>query len=147
MLPELDDAAQQLVPATHTLGLIFILNCKAGAVPLSQPHAVRTFCDQCRRMLNDCDPAQVHLVPGQFVAVCTKFAAAAIAGPPRAVAAIATIWLSSARVAYGFGWESSWLSPSIGEATTRIMSAPLSAMSIGPEADTLASVNTSVKEC
>ena len=79
MLPELDDAAQQLVPATHTLGLIFILNCKAGAVPLSQPHAVRTFCDQCRRMLNDCDPAQVHLVPGQFVAVCTKFAAAAIA--------------------------------------------------------------------
>ena len=54
-----------------------------------------------------------------------------------AVAAIATIWLSSARVAYGFGWESSWLSPSIGEATTRIMSAPLSAMSIGPEADTL----------
>ena len=54
-----------------------------------------------------------------------------------AVAAIATIWLSSARVAYGFGWESSWLSPSIGEATTRIMSAPLSAMSIGPETDTL----------
>lgn len=54
-----------------------------------------------------------------------------------AVAAIATIWLSSARVAYGFGWESSWLSPSIGEAATRFMSAPLSAMSIGPEGDGL----------
>ena len=54
-----------------------------------------------------------------------------------AVAGIATIWLSSARVAYGFGWESSWLSPSIGEAATRIMSAPLSALSIGPGTDAL----------
>jgi len=79
MLPELDDAVQSLNPPTHTLGLVFILNCKAGAVPLSQPQAVRTFCDQCRRMLQGCDPHQVHLVPSQFVAVCCKFTAAAIA--------------------------------------------------------------------
>jgi hypothetical protein len=88
MLPELDDAVQSLNPPTHTLGLVFILcapraslpfrtsqvrlgddlvrrNCKAGAVPLSQPQAVRTFCDQCRRMLQGCDPHQVHLVPSQ----------------------------------------------------------------------------------
>jgi len=30
-------------------------------------------------MLSGCDPQQVHLVPSQFVTVCTKFAAAAIA--------------------------------------------------------------------
>ena len=101
MLPELDDVATALEPATHTLGLIFILcvprgatrfwprppltvqycpcrrSCKAGAVPLSQPHAARTFCEQCRRMLLSCDPQQVHLVPSQFVSVCTKFTAAA----------------------------------------------------------------------
>ena len=48
-------------------------------MPLSQPHAVHGFCDQCRRMLQGCDPLQVQLVPSQFVAVCTRFAAAAIA--------------------------------------------------------------------
>ena len=48
-------------------------------MPLSQPQAVRTFCEQCRRMLLSCDPQQVHLVPSQFVTVCTKFTAAAIA--------------------------------------------------------------------
>ena len=30
-------------------------------------------------MLLSCDPQQVHLVPSQFVTVCTKFTAAAIA--------------------------------------------------------------------
>ena len=65
MLPELDDVANALVPATHTLGLIFILSCKAAAVPLSQPQAARTFCEQCRRVLDGCDPQQVQLVPAQ----------------------------------------------------------------------------------
>lgn len=57
------------------------------------------------------------------------------------VLAIAAIWLSTARVAYGFGWESSWLSPSIGQAITSLLSAPLSALSIGPEVESLVPVD------
>ena len=34
-LPEVDGAIDALDPALHTLGLVFILNCKAAAVPLS----------------------------------------------------------------------------------------------------------------
>ena len=41
------------------------------------------------------------------------------------IAAIGTIWLSTARVAYGFGWESSWLSPSLGRSVTRAAAAPI----------------------
>ena len=79
MLPELDGAMQALTPAAHTLGLVFILHYKAAAVPLSQPQAVHVFMGQCRRMLLGCDPQQVQMVPSQFVAVCTKFTASAIA--------------------------------------------------------------------
>ena len=55
-------------------------------------------------------------------------------------AAILAIWMSTARVAYGFGWESSWLSPAIGEATTRAVAAPLSMLPAGVDADQLAPV-------
>ena len=44
------------------------------------------------------------------------------------IAAIGTIWLSTARVAYGFGWESSWLSPSLGRSVTRAAVAPIEAV-------------------
>ena len=44
------------------------------------------------------------------------------------LAAIGTIWLSTARVAYGFGWESSWLSPSLGRSVTRTAAAPIQAI-------------------
>ena len=40
-------------------------NCKAAAVPLSQPQAVQLFIGQVRRMLLGCDPAQVQMVPSQ----------------------------------------------------------------------------------
>merc|ERR1712216_505053 len=65
MLPQLDDAMQELTPSMHTLGLIFILNCKAAALPLSQPQAVHVFLDQFRRTLLGCDPQQVQMVPSQ----------------------------------------------------------------------------------
>ncbi|MEE2894122.1 MAG: DUF2868 domain-containing protein, partial [Planctomycetota bacterium] len=55
-------------------------------------------------------------------------------------AAILAIWMSTARVAYGFGWESSWLSPAIGEATTRAVAAPLSMLPAGVDAHQLAPV-------
>ncbi|MCP4836968.1 MAG: DUF2868 domain-containing protein [Phycisphaera sp.] len=55
--------------------------------------------------------------------------------------AIAAIWLSTARVAYGFGWESSWLSPSIGRTATSVLSAPISVLSLGPDVDSLVPVD------
>lgn len=42
-----------------------------------------------------------------------------------ALAAILAIWFATARVAYGFGWESSWLPPEIGEAVVEITAAPI----------------------
>ena len=78
-MPQLDDAAQALTPAQHTLGLVFILNKKAAAVPLSNAAAVQIFIMQCRRTLLGCDPAQVQLVPSQFVTLCMKFSAACLA--------------------------------------------------------------------
>lgn len=87
-MPQLDDAAQALQPSLHTLGLVFILNVKGSAVPLSNPAAVQIFVSQCRRLLLGCDPQQVQMVPSQFVAVCTKFSAACLAAPRQALAAI-----------------------------------------------------------
>lgn len=77
-MPQLDDLLPSLDPALHTLGLVFILHCKATAVPLSNAQAVSIFLAQCRRMLLGCDPVQVRMVPAQFVAVCMKFSTAAI---------------------------------------------------------------------
>ena len=42
-MPYLDEAALALNPTAHTLGLIFILNCKGMAMPLSDPAAVGLF--------------------------------------------------------------------------------------------------------
>jgi len=78
-MPQLDNLLPVLNPAVHTLGMVYILSCKAAGVPLSNFQAVHIFLRQCRRMLLGCDPVQVQLVPSQFVAVCTKFSAAAIA--------------------------------------------------------------------
>ena len=58
-MPYLDEAALALNPTAHTLGLIFILNCKGMAMPLSDPTAVGLFIEQCRRMLLGLDPEQV----------------------------------------------------------------------------------------
>ena len=79
-MPQLDDASQALTPHLHTLGLVYILNVKGSAVPLSNAAAVTMFIAQCRRLLLGCDPAQAQMVPAQFVAVCTKFSAACLAG-------------------------------------------------------------------
>lgn len=49
-----------------------------------------------------------------------------------AVAAILTVWLTTARVALGFGWESSWLSPRVGQTITDLAAAPLAPL-IGSE--------------
>jgi len=78
-LPQLDDLLPVLDPTLNSLGMIFILNCKAAAVPLSSLQAVSVFLRQCRRLLLACDPVQAQMVPGQFVAVCSKFSAAAVA--------------------------------------------------------------------
>ena len=42
-----------------------------------------------------------------------------------ALAAFAAIWLLTARVALGFGWESSWLPPELGQAVVETSAAPL----------------------
>ena len=42
-----------------------------------------------------------------------------------ALVAIATIWIVTARVALGFGWESSWIPPSFGRAVVELAAAPL----------------------
>ena len=78
-LPQLDEATQMLSPNMHTVGLVFLLNVKGSAVPLSNPEAVQIFIAQCRRMLLGCDPRQVQMVPSQFVAVSMKFSAACLA--------------------------------------------------------------------
>lgn len=56
------------------------------------------------------------------------------------LAAIATIWLSTARVAYGFGWESSWLSPELGRAVTHGLATPLGVVPGAPDLETLVPV-------
>lgn len=78
-MPQLDDLLPVLNPAAHTLGMVFILHCKAAAVPLSNLQAVNTFLTQCRSVLLGGDPEQIRMVPKEFVAVCCKFSAAAIA--------------------------------------------------------------------
>ena len=42
-----------------------------------------------------------------------------------ALVAVATIWIVTARVALGFGWESSWIPPSLGRAVVELAAAPL----------------------
>lgn len=42
-----------------------------------------------------------------------------------ALAAILAIWFATARVAFGFGWESSWLPPEVGKAVVDITAAPI----------------------
>ena len=42
-----------------------------------------------------------------------------------AIVAVATIWIVTARVALGFGWESSWIPPSFGRAVVELAAAPL----------------------
>jgi hypothetical protein len=42
-----------------------------------------------------------------------------------ATAAILAIWFATARVAFGFGWESSWLPPEVGEAVVELTAAPI----------------------
>ena len=49
-----------------------------------------------------------------------------------AATAIVTLWLLTARVALGFGWESSWLPPRVGQAITDLAAAPLAPL-IGAE--------------
>ena len=42
-----------------------------------------------------------------------------------ALVAVATLWIVTARVALGFGWESSWIPPSFGRAVVELAAAPL----------------------
>ena len=50
-----------------------------------------------------------------------------------ALAAVTAIWIVSARVALGFGWESSWIPPAVGRAVVEAASAPIEPF-IGSEA-------------
>ncbi|MCY3842184.1 MAG: DUF2868 domain-containing protein, partial [Acidobacteria bacterium] len=45
-----------------------------------------------------------------------------------ALVAVATIWIVTARVALGFGWESSWIPPSFGRAVVELAAAPLGSL-------------------
>ena len=99
-LPQLDDLLPVLDPPRHTLGMVYILcaaapmlhlrlarsplsrprsNCKAAAIPLSNLQAATVFLRQCRRVLLGSDPLQAKMLPAQYVAVCSKFSAAAVA--------------------------------------------------------------------
>ena len=68
-MPQLDDLLPVLNPATHTLGMVYILHCKAAAVPLSNLQAVNTFLSQCRTVLLGGDPEQIRIIPKEFIAV------------------------------------------------------------------------------
>ena len=50
-----------------------------------------------------------------------------------ALVAVATIWIVTARVALGFGWESSWIPPSFGRAVVELAAAPLAPLVGGDE--------------
>ena len=50
-----------------------------------------------------------------------------------ALVAVATIWIVTARVALGFGWESSWIPPSLGRAVVELAAAPLEPFVAGSE--------------
>ena len=50
-----------------------------------------------------------------------------------ALVAVATIWIVTARVALGFGWESSWIPPSFGRAVVELAAAPLEPFVAGRE--------------
>lgn len=67
-MPQLDDLLPVLNPASHTLGMVYILHCKAAAVPLSNLQAVNTFLSQCRTVLLGGDPEQIRIIPKEFVA-------------------------------------------------------------------------------
>ncbi|MAD18914.1 MAG: hypothetical protein CMJ52_01655 [Planctomycetaceae bacterium] len=56
--------------------------------------------------------------------------------------AILAIWFATARVAFGFGWESSWLPPEVGEAVVRITATPIGFIVDGAELEPVAAPPT-----
>ena len=60
-----------------------------------------------------------------------------------AVVAVATIWVVTARVALGFGWESSWIPPSFGRAVVELAAAPLAPLTGGDELTPIAAAPAS----
>ena len=76
----------------------------------------------------DLSAAAAARVGGMLAAGSGRHLAAAGSGTfwtAYAVVAVATIWIVTARVALGFGWESSWIPPSFGRAVVEIAAAPL----------------------
>ena len=72
--------------------------------------------------------ATVRRIGGMLAAGSGRCLAAAGSGTfwtAYAVVAVATIWIVTARVALGFGWESSWIPPSFGRAVVELAAAPL----------------------
>ena len=76
----------------------------------------------------DLSAATARRVGGMLAAGSGRRLAAAGSGTfwtTYAVVAVATIWIVTARVALGFGWESSWIPPSFGRAVVELAAAPL----------------------
>ena len=78
----------------------------------------------------DLSAATARRIGGMLAAGSGRCLAAAGSGTfwtAYAAVAVATIWIVTARVALGFGWESSWIPPSFGRAVVELAAAPLHA--------------------
>ena len=76
----------------------------------------------------DLSAATARRIGGMLAAGSGRCLAAAGSGTfwaAYAMVAVATIWIVTARVALGFGWESSWIPPSFGRAVVELAAAPL----------------------
>ena len=76
----------------------------------------------------DLSAATARRIGGMLAAGSGRCLAAAGSGTfwtAYAAVAVATIWIVTARVALGFGWESSWIPPSFGRAVVELAAAPL----------------------
>ena len=84
----------------------------------------------------DLSAATARRIGGMLAAGSGRCLAAAGSGTfwtAYAVVAVATIWIVTARVALGFGWESSWIPPSFGRAVVELAAAPLAPLIGGDE--------------
>ena len=84
----------------------------------------------------DLSAATARRIGGMLAAGSGRCLAAAGSGTfwtAYAAVAVATIWIVTARVALGFGWESSWIPPSFGRAVVELAAAPLTPLIGGDE--------------
>lgn len=68
-LSSLDEALNNLDPASHSLGYVFILAAKVGAQKMDP----QRFLNQTQRFLTVCNSTQIRLAPNKVALVCRRF--------------------------------------------------------------------------